>query len=64
MTRGDKFIHEMTAKGLDEKQLRWFVTTGDCQSYDALKCEDCPCAFGLCADEDVVAYFEEEVSDA
>lgn len=64
MTRGDKFIKDMTARGLDDEQLYKFVKTGDCTDFYTLFCTHCP--FGhrtSCPNMDVVNYFNEEIEE-
>lgn len=66
MTRGDKFIQELTSKGWDEEHLRIFVETGDCGGI-ALACSNCPFIGRDCpikdVSEDVIKYFKEEIKE-
>lgn len=64
MTRGEKFIQDMTAKGLDEEQLRKFVETGNCIGFLGLCCSDCPFKCRRCRDNAVIAnYFKGEIEE-
>ena len=64
MTRGDKFIQDMTARGLDYEQLYRFVKTGDCTNYDTLFCTLCPFGYRTsCPNNDVANYFKEEIKE-
>lgn len=63
MTRGDKFIQDMTAKGLDEEQLRRFVKTGICLGVIGFNCADCPFCDRDCHSKSVAKYFRKEIKE-
>lgn len=62
MTRGEKFIQSMSARGANISELRHLVAAGECMC-ETVCCRTCPVhkiCTGTKSSAAIVAYFKEE----